>query len=123
MALAGSKHDFERHWRLGGEQDHQAQRVVRYSGRVSPFHLLLHRDGVSPNLTLLERGILQRVNANEAGIAAARLIVVATLIGWALAGCSAIELYQQSTTATSDAQAIATAATEDATRGGFGSGA
>ena len=67
-------------------------------------------------MTLLERGILQRVSANEAGIAAARLIVVATLIGWALAGCSAIELYQQSTTATSDAQAIATAATEDATR-------
>ena len=67
-------------------------------------------------MTLLERGILQRVNANETGIAAARVIVVVlALFSWALAGCSAIEQYQQSTTATYNAQAVATAATEDAT--------
>lgn len=67
-------------------------------------------------MILREHGILQRVNANEARIAAARLIIVAALIVGMLAGCSAIELYQQSTTATADAQAVATAATVDATR-------
>lgn len=66
---------------------------------------------------MLEHGNFQRVNANETEIAAARpIVVVLALISWTLAGCSAIELYQQSTTATSDAQAVATAATEDATR-------
>lgn len=67
-------------------------------------------------MTLLERGILQRVNANEAGIAAARLIVAAALVSWALAGCSAVELHRQIGSATADWQALATAATEDATR-------
>ena len=67
-------------------------------------------------MTLLEHGNLERVNVNETGIAAARLIVVVALISWALAGCSAVELYQQSATTTADAQTVATAATEDATR-------
>lgn len=67
-------------------------------------------------MTVLERGILQRVNTNEAWSAAARLLVAAALIAWALAGCSAIELHQQMGSATADAQAVATAATEDATR-------
>ena len=67
-------------------------------------------------MTLLEGGILQRVNRNEAWIAAARLIVAAALIVWMLAGCSAIEVYQQSGTARAEAAANATAATEDATR-------
>ncbi|MCY3796711.1 MAG: hypothetical protein OXG84_02815 [Chloroflexi bacterium] len=50
-------------------------------------------------------------------MAAARLIVVvAALIGWALAGCSAVELYQQSATAGAEAAENATTATEDATR-------
>jgi uncharacterized protein YceK len=57
------------------------------------------------------------VNANETGNTAARLIIVVlALISWALAGCSAIEQYQQSTTATTAAPAAATAATKDATR-------
>lgn len=67
-------------------------------------------------MTLRERGILQRVNTNEARITAARLIVAAALIVWMLAGCSAIEVYRQSGTASAEAAEIATAATEDATR-------
>lgn len=67
-------------------------------------------------MTLLKRGILQRVKANKARIAAARLIVAAALIAWALTGCSAFELHQQIGSATADSQALATAATEDTTR-------
>lgn len=67
-------------------------------------------------MTLRERGILQRVNTNEARITAARLIVAAALIVWMLTGCSAIEVYRQSGTASAEAAEIATAATEDATR-------
>lgn len=55
------------------------------------------------------------MNAKEIKIAAARIIAVSlALMSWALAGCSAITVYQQSGTASAGTD-IATAATEDGT--------